>query len=344
MKRRNGASFLIHCAVVVSVVLPLGSQPSQTPANPAFQQEFQRGRDALQARKYKDAVDAFKKANKLQKNSCADCYLGMASAYLRMQDLDKALDSSDRAIASAADDSTKASAHRLKGNTLLAFGETDAKKPGQAEAEYRTAVSLDPGVPSGHMDLAVALLRQSKDGEAIVELKTCLSLGPGEPMAEQAKMLITEPRRGREAFAPEFHVTTLQGQDISLKQLAGKIVVLDFWATWCPPCRASVPELKDLTRKYSSDKLVLLSVSADSDEQAWRDFIAKKGMDWPQFLDSDHTIMDSFSVRAFPTYLVIDGDGIIRQRIVGLNEMQSVVGRLKDTLKLLPQLEGGKKN
>jgi thiol-disulfide isomerase/thioredoxin len=127
-------------------------------------------------------------------------------------------------------------------------------------------------------------------------------------------------------------VRTLDGQDISLSQFAGKIVVMDFWATWCPPCRESVPELQALTRKYSRDKLVLISFSADNEEQPWRDFIAKKNMDWPQYWDRDGRIRREFSVNAFPTYLVIDPDGFIHQRIVGLNPQQSVVARLKDAV------------
>ena len=115
---------------------------------------------------------------------------------------------------------------------------------------------------------------------------------------------------------------------------------MDFWATWCPSCRESVPELKDLTRKYPSDRLVLISISADEDENSWKEFIAKKKMDWPQYHDSDRTIMRAFGVHSFPTYLVMDGEGIIRQRIVGLNPRETVVHRLKETLRSMPQLEG----
>jgi thiol-disulfide isomerase/thioredoxin len=71
-------------------------------------------------------------------------------------------------------------------------------------------------------------------------------------------MMLADPRKGREEIAPEFAFTTLQGSEISLAAMSGKILVMDFWATWCPPCRESVPELKALTRKYPNDKLVLV--------------------------------------------------------------------------------------
>jgi hypothetical protein len=67
-------------------------------------------------------------------------------------------------------------------------------------------------------------------------------------------------------------------------------------------------------------------------------------MDWPQFRDTDHKILDSFSVRAFPTYLVIDGEGIIRKRIVGMNPQESIVHRLKEMLASMSSLQSGSKN
>ena len=85
---------------------------------------------------------------------------------------------------------------------------------------------------------------------------------------------------------------------------------------------------------------MLISVSADDDENAWREFVAHKKMDWAQYRDADKTIRSAFGIHAFPTYLVIDGDGIIKQRISGLDPQESVVHRLKATLAQMPQLEG----
>jgi thiol-disulfide isomerase/thioredoxin len=182
------------------------------------------------------------------------------------------------------------------------------------------------------------MIRQSKDNDAKQELEACLAANPAPDLERRAQALLADPRRGREDFAPEFKVKTLSGEVLSLQQFAGKVLILDFWATWCPPCRESVPELKDLTKKYPSEKLVLISVSADDDEDEWRTFIGKKHMDWLQYRDSDQSLRHAFGVDRFPTYLVIDGEGIIRQRIHGLNPQQSVVGRLRSTLESMPQL------
>ena len=336
------------CTVLLTVHLVaapfLCSQQAQPSRDPAFQLQFEQGQTVLQAGKYDEAINAFKKANKLQKDSCAQCYLGMAVAYYHKEDLDKARENCDRALASAPDDTTRVVAHNLKGNVLLTFSETDPKKLVQADAEFRSAIELDPGKPALHLNLARVLLKQSKDDDAIDELKKCLTMNPNQSMAEQAKMLIADPRRGRMAFAPEFHFTTMQGQDVSLKQLAGRVVVLDFWATWCPPCRASVPELKELTKKYPNEKLALISISADTDEKAWQEFVAKKEMNWQQYRDVDSRIRESFGVQSFPTYLVIDREGIIRERIVGMNERDSIVHRLKSTLASLSELKDNKQD
>ena len=333
---------LLVCSVSIATSSLLFAQEKPSPLDPAVQQQLQAGRQALSAGRDKEAIDAFKRANKLARNPCAECFLGLAAAYTRLGDLKNALDSGDRASAATADNPIKAAAHAFNGKALMTIGKPDDKRLGQAEQEFRTAIELEGKDPVLHLDLAIALLRQSKDDQASKELERCIALNPGPAIAEQAKMLLADPRRAREEFAPDFQVTTVQGQELTLKQMAGKIVVLDFWATWCPPCRESVSELKELTRKYQSDKVVLISISADENDDAWRDFVAKKKMEWPQYRDADGKLRNSFGIHAFPTYMVINGDGIIKQRIVGMNPQESVVHRLKTTLASMPQLEGAR--
>ncbi len=333
---------VLTIALLLSAV-GVSMMAQQPPHDAEFTQQFQAGNAALSAGDNKKAFAAFSKANQLHHDACADCYLSMAIASLRMGDRKAAIQNCDRSLADPSDDATKASAHNLKGTALLSMSESEGGSLSGAESEFRMARDLDKNDPILRMHLAIALLREKKDDEAKSELTALLDLKPDAQMAEKAKMLIADPRRGREEVAPDFRVTTLQGQDVSLKGLSGKVVVMDFWATWCPPCRASVGELKELTRKYSNDKVVLISVSDDRNEDAWRDFIAKKKMDWPQFRDTDEAIIHSFGVHAFPTYIVIDGDGIVRKRISGLNPTESVVYRLKETLESMPQLKTASK-
>jgi len=300
--------------------------------------DYQQGKSALAAEKYEDALKAFKKANKAQNDACSPCLVGMANAMARLGDARGALSSAEKALAVAKTNEQRAEAHAMRGDILL--GQNDEKKRSEAEAEYRAAVKENPESAEKHLKLAIALLKEVKDTEGKDEVSEYLRQDPNGKYAGYARALIQNPRRAREDYAPEFSVTTLQGETVSLRGLAGRFVVLDFWATWCPPCRASVGELKELTRKYPRDRVVLISVSVDKEEDKWRDFIAKKEMDWYQYRDPAGNIQRTFGIHAFPTYIVIDTEGIIRQRIVGENPQQSIVARLKSTLATLTADKG----
>jgi thiol-disulfide isomerase/thioredoxin len=334
---RLGVAFGV---MALAACLPVFSTAQMAQADPAFKEQFEQGQQALKAGKYKDAIAALEKANKLQSNSCAECYLLLAAAYYESGKFSQCEENCDKAAAAAGDDGTRARAHNMKGNALHASSGTDSKQMKAAESEYRAAVQMDPKVAVFHLNLARALLLESKDDEAKQELKACLALNPDEQMARMARVILADPRRGREEFAPEFEVNTLQGQQLSLKQMVGRVVVMDFWATWCEPCRESVPELKELSKKYPKEKLTLISVSADDDEKAWREFVEKKNMDWTQYRDADKKIRAAFGIHAFPTYLVIDGEGMIKERFTGFNPQETTVHRLKATLGRMPELEG----
>ncbi len=105
---------------------------------------------------------------------------------------------------------------------------------------------------------------------------------------------------------------------LSLAALKGKVVLLDFWGAWCPPCVASLPALRNLNKKFvKSEKFVMLGISSDGDEDKWSNFIVKQEMVWPQFLDRQRAVQRAFRVNAFPTYIVLDHEGIIRFRSSG---------------------------
>ena len=333
-------SRVIGLLVAIWVFAPQPRCIAQAQSDPAIQEKLQAGRDALASRHWITAIRSFQEANRQAAGSCEECYLGLAAAYSGNGQLQDAADSCDRALKIATDNGSKATAHIIKGKALVELAARDRELLAQAEAEFRGAAQIESANPLLHLWLGTVLLRESKTDDGIAELKKCLALDPPAPFAERAKLMLADPRRAGEEFAPNFRITTVQGQDLSLKQFSSRIVVLDFWATWCPPCRESVPELRDLTRKYDPAKLVLISVSADDNEDAWRQFIAENKMEWAQYRDADKKLVNLFTVRAYPTYLVIDGDGVITNRIMGANPQQSVVNQLVAILKTMPQLQG----
>jgi len=113
----------------------------------------------------------------------------------------------------------------------------------------------------------------------------------------------------------------------------GKVVLLDFWASWCGPCRRALPNLKKLQAVYGGADLVVISVSEDDDEGAWRAFVANNGMTWTQKLDTDGTFQRQYGVNALPTYVLVGRDGNVVDKIVGEDPANSILERIGPQLK-----------
>jgi peroxiredoxin len=111
---------------------------------------------------------------------------------------------------------------------------------------------------------------------------------------------------------PAFNLQTLDGKTINIASYKGKVVLLDFWATWCGPCRKALPELKNLVQKNTGKPLVVISVSADDNAKAPQEFARANGMTWPQALDSKGSVIFGvFGIESLPSYVLIDAQGRI---------------------------------
>jgi peroxiredoxin/predicted negative regulator of RcsB-dependent stress response len=284
---------------------------------------------------YKDAYKSYEKANKISADKCAFCLLKMAMVKLSTGEEDPAIKLADKSLALAATNQERADSYGVRGEILSTFALENKKKLAAAEDAYRNAVREDSQSPVFHMKLGRVLLREGKIDEGKKELNVYLASNPKSEGAELVSRWLKFPDKARFSTVPDFTVQTSTGEEITSEKLAGKVVVLDFWATWCPPCRASVPELKELTVKYPADRLAVISVSSDSDQEQWKKFIGDKQMTWPQYIDSDHHMTKLFGVHAFPTYIIIDGDGFVRERITSYDPQQSLASRLKEPLKKL---------
>lgn len=115
------------------------------------------------------------------------------------------------------------------------------------------------------------------------------------------------PRNGEPA--PDFKVSTTSGQQVTLKNYRGRVLVLDFFASWCQPCRESIPHLVEMNRKYGQEGLYVLGMSADEDGvRAVKSFADKHRITYPIALAGESTLTD-YGVRSVPVMFVIDKKG-----------------------------------
>ncbi len=127
--------------------------------------------------------------------------------------------------------------------------------------------------------------------------------------------VVAQPLRGHSA--PAFTLAQVGGGTLSLADLRGRPVVLNFWATWCAPCEAEMPELEQAYRRYGDTGLLVLGVNQGEDEATVRAYADRLGITFPLLLDRDMGIGRRYRVEALPTTFFIDREGIIREQVIG---------------------------
>lgn len=346
----RSTALLIMIAMGLLVLLSLDMDHSHTARaydDQAYEEEVLKGKDLLRRRLYEDALKSFKRANDMREKKSAECFNLMSEAYLGLEAYKNVIESADKVIEFAGNDKQLIlKAYNNKGLALqLSADKKDLKKLQAAEAVFRQALAMENPPPIVRYNLGVVLLQLNRDAEGIEVLKQFLQVHPFGQFVDSARKLIENPRRARENYAPDFSFTSLQGEHFSLEDLRGKVVVLDFWGTWCQPCVESVPELRNMHKKYSKESsFVLIGISSDSEDDTWRDFTERNKMVWPQYRDKDRRIHRAFGVRSFPTYYVIDHEGIVRYKSSGAGWAQSADLHevIRKQMKLLEKRVGAK--
>lgn len=116
--------------------------------------------------------------------------------------------------------------------------------------------------------------------------------------------------------APDFTLTSLDGKRVTLSDYRGKIVLLNFWATWCPPCRSEMPDIQAVADEYSSDLVVLAIDNAESKDIV-EPFVRELELKFVVLLDSTGALSQIYNVQGLPTTYLIDRAGIVRSSNVG---------------------------
>jgi cytochrome c biogenesis protein CcmG/thiol:disulfide interchange protein DsbE len=326
------AALLITIAACVSA--KAGQAPSgQDSGSLEVSQALAQGDQFLSVKEYEKALAAYQHADKLSHHTCAVCYLRIVSILRKAGDFDDALDMAKKAVAAAGDNKVVAAqAHLVRGSLFVSMAnKPNDKKLREAEDEFRQALALQPTLSLAHRNLGIALIKQNRDTDGIAELNLFVAApGNSEKNIAEARGFIANPERAREPFAPPFAFTSLEGGNVSSEALRGKVLLIDFWATWCPPCRESVPVIRDLHKKYADKAFELVGVSADGDEQTLKSFVTSNRMNWTEYLDLSGSIGESFEIDGYPTYVVVDKQGVIRYKQSGFGP--SVAAELDDAI------------
>jgi peroxiredoxin len=143
--------------------------------------------------------------------------------------------------------------------------------------------------------------------------------------------------------APKFTLVDLKGDKVSLADLKGKIVIIDFWATWCGPCKASFPGMQKAVNKFANDpnvKFLFVNTwenNVDDKKKNAEDFIKQNKYSFHVLLDNDNKVIESYKVSGIPTKFIIDKNGNIRFKAVGfdgsddklVNELSTMISLLQ---------------
>ncbi|MBI4489803.1 MAG: TlpA family protein disulfide reductase, partial [Deltaproteobacteria bacterium] len=127
--------------------------------------------------------------------------------------------------------------------------------------------------------------------------------------------------------APDFTLKDLQGNRISLRDLRGKVIFLNFWATWCPPCRLEMPTMEELHKEFGSQGLVILAVNHREDAEDIKPFYKQHQLTFTTLLDEEGKVFDLYSAWSLPTTYLIDKKGKMVGKVVGYRDWHSEQAR-----------------
>ncbi|HME33691.1 MAG TPA: TlpA disulfide reductase family protein [Candidatus Sulfotelmatobacter sp.] len=310
--------------VLAMIVAPAPAQEkaNEGPTNEKAQKTYKQALEYLHQRQTGVALDYFKKADKQDDGHCLVCQQKMIKYGIELREWKTAEGAAEEMVAQAQTQNNVALAHYQFGALLTHEGRDKHKDElfTRAHEEMLKALATGANFPSAVYADGMVLAQLKQDDAAKARFEEFVKLQPeGDPDRQRALRYISEPELARARMAPPFVITTTDGQRVSLDDLAGKVVLLDFWATWCAPCREALPHMQEIAKKFQGQPLVVISISLDSDEQKWKDFIAKNEMTWLQYRDAGFTgpIAKGFGVEAIPHTFTIDADGVLQDEHIG---------------------------
>jgi thiol-disulfide isomerase/thioredoxin len=337
-------SRLLLLFILSSTPLLAQDQP-EGPKSEKAQKSYKEALEYVHKHRTDFALDSFKKADKQDEGRCIACQKKMIEYGLELHEWKTAQAAAEEMVAEAQGDKSVSLAHFELGFILFDEGLDKHKDElfTRSHEEFTKSIASFANFPEAVLSDGKALAHLKQDDVAKAQFEKYVKMTPeGDPQRQRALRYISDPELARARMAPAFAVDTLDGQHVSMDDLTGKVVLIDFWATWCGPCREALPHMQQIAKKFQGQPLVVLSVSLDSDEQKWKEFIAKNNMTWLHYRDGGFTgsIANLFGVKAIPQTFTIDADGVLQDQHIG---DASIEGKLKKLVARAQELQASQK-
>jgi thiol-disulfide isomerase/thioredoxin len=288
------------------------------------------GQDLMRQKNPAFAGDSFKKANKIAGGRCSECLQNLYKAQMLSGSYKDAAETALLLQSVVTLPNSKSVVDVERGQAILQQGGSKPKLAvlDDAHGVFQQALAENPKNANALFWDGKTLAQMGKLDDARSSFEKCVScISANDPSRLRAQHFAENPELSTHLMAPAFEVTALDGSHFNLDAMGGRVVLIDFWATWCGPCNVELPHIKQIAKEFAGQPLVIISVSWDSDEEKWKQFIQKNEMTWVQYRDANHALSDKFEVSAIPHYFTIDSDGVLTSEMVGSGS--DVEGKLK---------------
>lgn len=273
--------------LLVLVAQLFAQETALPPLEKKAQKSYDQGMEYLQKQDQHLALWYFRDADKQDRGQCLPCHEQMLKIGLASSDWKAVEDGASALVGEVKEPKQQAVAHYYLGMALEHEGIDghQADLLSRAHDEFLKGSSLFP-LPSIVFEDGKTLAQLHKDDDAKVEFQKFISMSPeGSFERHRAQQFVSKPGLARANMVPDFAIRSSDGQPISTRALEGKVVLVHFWATTCDTCGRALPHLRAIVKKFQNQPFVLLSVSVDYNEAAWRSFLDKNDVPGEQYRD-----------------------------------------------------------